>query len=131
VLSDFDRGNITDKLAIRIDIMSTPPIDHLIQHEIGAIKWYLIWFVLALGIGVVLIVAYMLSLIEEKIGLGVGSVLFLLFSKPPLSEMLKRRDRIGALRALRTRATSLTPGDPDEMKIKETLEKVIQKMLEG
>jgi membrane protein implicated in regulation of membrane protease activity len=111
--------------------MSTPPIDNLIQHEIGAVKWYLIWFVSALGIGVALIVAYMLALLEEKIGLAIGSALFLLFSKPPLSEMLKRRDRIGALKALRTRATSLTPGDPDEMKIKETLEKLVQKMLEG
>jgi len=111
--------------------MSTPPIDHLIQHEVGAIKWYLIWFVLALGIGVALIVSYMLSLIEEKIGLGIGSILFLLFSKPPLSEMLKRRDRIGALKALRTRLISLTPGDPDEMKISEALEKLVQKMLEG
>ncbi len=104
-------------------------IDRLILNEKRAISWHLAWFLSVILMGGLLIVVNVSFGWIKEVGPNIGTAFILLLAKPPLSEVLKRRDRLTALDTLKV---SLSQMGSDEAGGVETLLRgMLQKMLEG
>jgi hypothetical protein len=106
-------------------------IDRLITNERNAISWYLAWFGIVVSIGIGLILVNLRFGWIKEVGPSIGSAFILLLAKPPLSEVLKRRDRLAALHTLRASLSQQTPEDALAGKIDAAVWGMLQKMLEG
>jgi hypothetical protein len=109
----------------------TANIDQLILSERNSIRWYLFWFVGIVLLGTVLIAVNLALGWIGQIGPNVGTAFVLLLAKPPLSELLKRKDRIGALRMLKISISQADPGSPEAERMKNIVWKSIEKMAGG
>ncbi len=109
----------------------TPDIDGLILNEKKAIQWYLCWFVSIVLIGVSLIIVNLATGWIKEVGPSVGSAFVLLLAKPPLTELLRRRDRVTALKTLRAFMAQVAPDSDDAKGIEDMFGKMLLNMLGG
>lgn len=110
---------------------STEHIDRLILNERRAISWYWGWFGVVVLIGVGLIVVNLRLGWLKEVGPAIRSAFVLLLAKPPLSEALKRWDRLTALRTLKVSLSQTSPADPVRASVDTAVWGMLQKMLEG
>ena len=116
-----------DKLAMcNIVQKETIQIESIIELQKSNLLLYVIWFLLVATLGLLLLAAFVFSLVSEKIGAGIGGTLFLIIAKPPLTEILKYRDRIGILKMSRIELNSIKPDDPDFLFIKNRINDIIK-----
>lgn len=106
-------------------------IDGLIHNDKRAIHWYFGWFASIVFIGVSLIIVSLSTGWIKEIGIAIGSAFVLLLAKPPLSEVLKRRDRVTALNALKTAIAQVSPDSPEASRVEALVWEMLKKMLEG
>jgi hypothetical protein len=109
----------------------TANIEQIILNERSAIRWYLFWFVGIVLIGVALLVVNLTIGWLKSVGPSIGSAFVLLLAKPPLSELLKRKDRIGTLRMLKVSVSQVDPESPEAERMKDIVWKTIEKMAGG
>ena len=109
----------------------TDNIDQLILNERRSIQWYLFWFVGIVLLGVALLAVNLTMGWIKNVGPNVGTAFVLLLAKPPLSELLKRRDRIGALKMLKISISQVEPGSPEAKRMKDIIWKTIERMAGG
>lgn len=105
-------------------------LDNLIQNERRAVAWFLAWFILVVLVGVVIIVVNLMLGLLKELGPALGSGFVLMLAKPPLSEVLKRRDRIAALQTLRHLASIAEPESEELARIEEIVMSMFKKALE-
>lgn len=110
-------------------MISAAYLDKLILNEKRAIFWYLIWFLFVVFIGILLIIVNLATGWIREVGPNIGSAFVLLLAKPPLSEVLKRRDRLTALHTLKTSISKVSPDSPELSQIENIFWKMLQKML--
>ena len=109
----------------------TANIDQLILNEKSSVRWYLFWFVGIILIGVALLAVTLAMGWLKSVGPPVGTAFVLLLAKPPLSELLKRKDRIGTLKMLKISISQVDPDSPEAKRIKDIVWKSIEKMAGG
>jgi len=109
----------------------TDHIERLILSEKRAISWYWGWFGVVVLIGVGLIVLNLRLGWLRDVGPAIGTAFVLLLAKPPLSEALRRRDRLTALHALKASLSQVNAEDPVRARIDAAIWGMLQKMLEG
>jgi hypothetical protein len=112
-------------------IFVTANIDQLILNERSSIRWYLVWFVGIVLIGVALLVLNLTKGWLGSVGPTIGNAFVLLLAKPPLSELMKRKDRIGTLKMLKISISQVDPNSPEAKRIKDIVWKTIEKMAGG
>ena len=105
-------------------------IDQLIVNDRCAIRWYLVWFVGTVLLGVALLVLVIIKW-PPNMPQTIGSTFVLLLAKPPLSEVLKRRDRVGTFRALKVCISQVDPDSPEAKRMKDIVWKTLEKMAGG
>jgi hypothetical protein len=104
-------------------------IDQIIIIQQSNMRLYLIWFLLTIIIGLLLLIAFTLTLVSETIGVGIGGALILIIAKPPLTEILRYRDRIGVLKSFKPDLISLDQNDPNFINTKNHINEIIIKFL--
>ena len=112
-------------------MISTGHIDLLIHSEKRAIALYVGWFASAVAIGVGLIFLNFILGWIKGVGPTIGSAFVLMLAKPPLSEVLKRRDRVTALNTVRVWILQAGPDTPEAIHVDAIVWGMLQKMLEG
>lgn len=112
-------------------MLLTANIDQLILNERSAIRWYVAWFVGIVLLGVGLVAVILIKEWTGDIGAKVGAGFVLLLAKPPLSELLKRRDRVGTLRMLKLSISQVDPDSPEAKRMKDIVWKTLEKMAGG
>ena len=112
-------------------MLATANIDQLILNEKSSIRWYLFWFVGIVLLGVVLLAVNLTMGWLKEVGPAVGTAFVLLLAKPPLSELLKRRDRIGTLKMLKITISQVDPESPEAERMKDIVWKTIEKTAGG
>jgi hypothetical protein len=109
----------------------TANIDQLILNERSSIRWYLFWFMGIVILGIALLALTLTLGWLKSVGPPVGTAFVLLLAKPPLSELLKRKDRIGTLKMLKISISQVDPNSPEAKRIKDIVWKTIEKMAGG
>jgi hypothetical protein len=109
----------------------TANIDQLILNERSSIRWYLFWFVGIIILGVVLLVLTLTMGWLKSVGPAIGTAFVLLLAKPPLSELLKRRDRVATLKMLKLSLSQVDPDSPESKRMKDIIWKTVEKMAGG
>ncbi len=112
-------------------MLLTANIDQLILNERSAIRWYLVWFVGIVLIGVALLAVNLTKGWLTSVGPSIGNAFVLLLAKPPLSELMKRKDRIGTLNVLKLSVLQVDPESPEATRVKDIVWKTIEKMAGG
>lgn len=112
-------------------MLLTANIDQLILNERCAIRWYLLWFVGIVLIGVALLAVNLTKGWLGSVGPTIGNTFVLLLAKPPLSELMKRKDRIGTLKVLKLSVSQVDPASPEATRVKDIVWKTIEKMAGG
>jgi hypothetical protein len=112
-------------------VFITANIDRLIVSEKRAIQWYLFWFVGTILIGVALLAVNLTMGWIKEVAPNVGCAFVLLLSKPPLSELLKRRDRKGTFEMLKVSISQVDPDSAEAKRMKDIVWKTIEKMAGG
>lgn len=112
-------------------MLLTANIDQLIAGERSSIRWYLFWFVGIVLLGVVLLAVNLIMGWLKEVGPTVGTAFVLLLAKPPLSELMKRKDRIGTLKMLKISISQVDPNNPEAKRMKDIVWKTVEKMAGG
>ena len=112
-------------------MLLTANIDQLILNERSAIRWHLFWFVGIVLIGVALLAVNLTMGWLKSVGPAIGNAFVLLLAKPPLSELMKRKDRIGTLKVLKLSISQVDPESPEAKRVKDIVWKTIEKMAGG
>jgi len=106
-------------------------IDDFIRHEKRTVLWYWGWLALILVIGAILIIINFTMGWIKEIGPNIGVAFVLFFTKFPLAEVLKRRDRIAALANIKTRYSQVRVGSSEAKRVESLLSEMLTKMLGG
>ena len=109
----------------------TANIDQLILSQRRAIQWYLFWFIGIVLLGAALLVVNLTMGWIKEVAPNVGCAFVLLLAKPPLSELLKRRDRKGTLEMLKVSISQVDPDSPEAKRMKDIVWKTIERMAGG
>jgi hypothetical protein len=106
-------------------------IDALVLNETKAIRWYVVWFMSTVSIGLMLIIMSLTMSWMVGIGTTIGGTFVLLLAKPPLTEVLRRRDRISALNTMKISLSQTTLENGEASRVDNIFWSMLQKMAEG
>ncbi len=101
----------------------TDQITELIEDERKAYRSYLLWLVLILLVGSIFIALSLVQNWLNDLGPTLSSGFLLLLSKPPFTEMMKRREKIKTLKSLQKMALLAGPDSKESTKLRSSSSK--------
>ena len=104
-------------------------INDMIGEEKRAFKLYLIWLLVILFISIAFIIVSWIQNWLSSLGPTLSSAFLLLLSKPPFTEMMKRKDKIKTLKSLQRMAELTTPESKERVEIEKLVLKTFRQML--
>lgn len=105
-------------------------LEDIIKSERRAFYSYLVWLLLIFIISILFIViSASKEWFNNQLGSTLSSAFLLLLSKPPFSEMMKRRERIKTLGSLQRMATLAPEGSDEAGEVQKLILKVFKDML--
>ena len=102
----------------------------IIKDERKSFLMYFVWLVVVVVISIAFL-AFSLTQdwFQSQLGPTLSSAFLLLLSKPPFSEMMKRKERIKTLETLKNLAMVTPAGSPEAQEIEKLIIKVFRDML--
>ena len=109
----------------------TAQIDEIITDERKAYRSYLIWLISILTIGVLFIATLIYNKWYTDLGPTLSSLFILFLSKPPFTEMLKRKEKIKTLNSLKRMALITDPESREAAEIEKLVISLFKNLLKA